>query len=326
MAPDQLQTTATKADAQPGPRKALGRGLEALLPSPAPPTDAIRRISVSLIDPSPFQARHHFDPEHLQGLAESITTHGVIQPVVVREAGERYILIAGERRWRASTLAGLPTVPAIVRQVPENEILELTLIENIQREDLNPIETAEAFARLARDAGLTHDQIAARTGKTRTTVTNFLRLLKLPAEVRDWVASGKLSMGHARALLAVPTQAAQKVLATRIVTQDLSVRQTEHLVKPTPDGSQNPLASIEKEALQDPNVQAAIQEMERALGTRVRIVGNDIRGRIVIEYYSSEDIDRIYNHIVRKHSRNASATLNKTSLSADSVVEARKSD
>ena len=296
MSADSVHKTTTKADAQAGPRRALGRGLDALLPS----TDAIQRIPVAQIDPSPFQTRHHFDPERLHELAASISTHGLIQPVVVQTAGARYILIAGERRWRASTLAGLATVPAIVRQVPKNESLELTLVENIQREDLNPIEMAEAFARLWREAGLTHDQIAARTGKSRATVTNFMRLLKLPSEVRDWVASGKLSMGHARALLAIPTQEAQKAMASRIVAQDLSVRQTEHLVKPTEEASRTPPASLEKDVLQDPNVQAAIQEMERALGTRVRIVGNDNRGRIVIEYYSSEDIDRIYHHIVRK--------------------------
>ena len=299
MKSDQIQAPAAKPENQPGPRRALGRGLEALLPSTGP-TDAIRRIPVSQIDPNPYQARRHFHPERLREMAESIRTHGVVQPVVVRKAGERFLLIAGERRWRATALAGVGTVPAIVREIPEKDVLELTLIENIQREDLNPIEIAEAFARLAREAALTHEQIAARTGKDRATVTNFLRLLKLPAEVRERLDAGELSMGHARALLTLPTEAAQKALAARIVAQGLSVRQTEALAKPAHGAVPKSLAFIEKEAVQDPNVQAAVQEMERALGTRVRIVGDDLKGKIVIEYYSSEDIDRIYGVIVGK--------------------------
>jgi len=299
MESDQVQAAAAKPQTQPGPRRALGRGLEALLPSAAP-TDAIRQIPVSQIDPNPHQARRHFHPERLREMAESIRAHGVVQPVVVRKAGERFLLIAGERRLRATVLAGSASIPAIVREVPEKDVLELTLIENIQREDLNPIEIAEAFARLAREAALTHEQIAARTGKDRATVTNFLRLLKLPAEVRERLDSGELSMGHARALLTLPTEAAQKALAARIVRQALSVRQTEALAKSAHGAAPKSLASIRKEALLDPNVQAAIHEMERALGTRVRIVGDDLKGKIVIEYYSSEDLDRIYNHIVRK--------------------------
>src|ERR1035437_4546643 len=155
MESDQIQAAAAKSENQPGPRRALGRGLEALLPSAAP-TDAIRRIPVTQIDPNPYQARRHFHPERLREMAESIRTHGVVQPVVVRKAGERFLLIAGERRWRATALAGVATIPAIVREVAEKDVLELTLIENIQREDLNPIEIAEAFARLANEAAMTH--------------------------------------------------------------------------------------------------------------------------------------------------------------------------
>jgi ParB family chromosome partitioning protein len=298
MESDQIQAASAKPENQPSPRRALGRGLEALLPAAAP-AEAIRRIPVSQIDPNPYQARRHFHPERLREMAESIRAHGVVQPVVVRKAGERFLLIAGERRLRATILAGSPSIPAIVREVAEKEVLELTLIENIQREDLNPIEVAEAFARLAREASMTHEQIAARTGKDRATVTNFLRLLKLPAEVRERLDSGELSMGHARALLTLPTEAAQKALAARIIALGLSVRQTEALAKSAPGGRAKTLGSLEKEALRDPNVQAAIQEMERALGARVRIVGNDLQGKIVIEYHSDEDLDRIYHHIVR---------------------------
>jgi ParB family chromosome partitioning protein len=197
-------------------------------------------------------------------------------------------------------MAGIDTIPAIVREVPEQQVPELTLIENIQREDLDPIETAEAFARLASDSALTHEQIATRTGKDRATVTNFLRLLKLPADVRERVAAGQLSMGHARALLALPSEAAQRALATRIVAQGLSVRQTEALVKshrsePLDERSKGPKPDVHI----DPNVSAAIQEIERVLGTRVRIIEKGNRGKIEIEYYSQEDLDRIYEAIVK---------------------------
>jgi ParB family chromosome partitioning protein len=257
---------------------------------------------VSQIDPNPHQARQHFDAERLRELAESIRAHGVIQPIVVKHINDRYMLIAGERRWRAATLAGLETIPAIVRNVPDRQVLELTLIENIQREDLNPIETAEAFARLTSEAGLTHEQISQRTGKDRATVTNFLRLLKLPEEVRRRVATGELSLGHARALLTLPTEAQQKTTAERTIAQGLSVRQLETIIQM---GTGRPKKSVTvngilKAALQDPNVQAAVQEMERALGTRVRLIGDDLHGRIIIEYHSSEDLDRIWDLIVGK--------------------------
>ena len=294
-------------DNQPSRGRALGRGLDALLPSAPPPSqgapqgESIRQIPVAHIDPNPFQPRRNFDLVRLQELAESIKMHGILQPVVVRKSvgpGGRFLLIAGERRLRAAALAGVPTISAIVRDVPDNAVLELTLVENIQREDLNPIETAEAFASLASIANLTHEQIAVRTGKDRATVTNFLRLLKLPEEVRDRVASGTLSMGHARAILAVPTQEGQKSLATRIVTQGLSVRQAEAITKDKGGKSKNPITTAWNEAHKDPNVVAAVQELERVLGTRVRLVGDDTHGKIIIEYYHSEDLSRIYDLIL----------------------------
>lgn len=294
-------------DNPPSRSRALGRGLDALLPPAAPTSqgapqgESIRQIPVTHIDPNPFQPRRNFDPVRLQELATSIKLHGILQPIVVRKSvgpGDRFLLIAGERRLRAATLAGVPTIPSIVRDVPDNAVLELTLIENIQREDLNPIETAEAFARLASIANLTHEQIAERTGKDRATVTNFLRLLKLPEEIRDRVATGALSMGHARAILAVPTQEGQKSLATRIVTQGLSVREAEAVTKQEGGKSKNPITALWTDAWKDPNVVAAIQELERVLGTRVRLVGDDMHGKIIIEYYHSEDLDRIYNLIM----------------------------
>ncbi len=292
---DSSATATPKKAVQSASRRGLGRGLEALLP-PAASAEGMKRIELSRIDPSPHQSRRHFHTEGMAELAGSIKLHGVIQPSVGRSNGQRYVLIAGERRWRACALAGLTTVPAIVRDVQDNELPELTLIENIQREDLNPIEMAVAFSRLGREHQLSHEQIASRTGKDRATVTNVLRLLRLPDEVRRRVASGELSMGHARALLALPDEAAQKALAARIVAQGLSVRQTEALTSPRRVSKPKPVAVIP-----DPNVRAAVQDMERALGTRVRMVGKGKRGKIEIEYYSQQDLDRIYSVIVGQH-------------------------
>ena len=279
-------------------RRGLGRGLDALLPpshGPAPTAgDAIRQIGVSAISPNPHQPRQQFHPERLQELANSIRMHGIVQPVVVRKQGEKYMLIAGERRWRAASLAGLPTLPAIVKDVPDNQVLEITLIENIQREELNPVEVAEALARLASEANLTHEQIAERTGKDRVTVTNHLRLLKLPEEVRKRVASGELSMGHAKVLMGLTSEESQKTLAARIVAQGLSVRQTESLAKGEPQKTITHKA-IQTQAVQDPNVAAAVREIERTLGTRVRMQGDDLSGKIIIEYHSPDDLDRIYS-------------------------------
>ena len=291
-------------------RRGLGRGLDALLPSTPPaqppmavslPADAVRQIPVASITPNTYQPRTIFKPERLRELADSIRVHGVMQPIVVRKDGEKYMLIAGERRWRASTLAGLVTVPAIVREVPTNQILELTLIENIQREDLNPIETAEAFQRLATEANLTHDQIAERTGKDRSTVTNLLRLLKLPAEVRSRIVAGEISLGHAKVLLGLSSEAVQKSLAARVVAQGLSVRQLEEVAKTATEaaeqGSGKP-GEAGKAKPVDPNVRAALMEVERMLGARVHLKGNHKKGRLIIEYNSADELDRIYSRIV----------------------------
>ena len=278
-------------------RRGLGRGLDALLPVRPEPAissgETVRQIGISAISPNPQQPRQQFHPERLQELADSIKVHGIVQPVVVRRQGEKYLLIAGERRWRAASLAGLPTVPAIVRDVPDNQILEITLIENIQREELNPVELAEALARLASEANVTHEQIAERTGKDRITVTNHLRLLKLPEEIRMRIGSGELTMGHAKVLMGLASGESQKILAARIVAQGLSVRQTEMLAKEQPRKT-NISKTLQTQAPQDPNVLAALREIERTLGTRVRLIGNDGRGKIVIEYHSSDDLDRIY--------------------------------
>jgi ParB family chromosome partitioning protein len=294
-------------------RKALGKGLSALLPARAqtplkseqkplavPSANAgVTELPIDSIEPNPVQPRTIFQAEKLEELAQSIRSNGIIQPLIVQRIADRFQLVAGERRWRAARLAGLTHVPAIVREFASERLLEVALIENIQREDLNPIELAEALERLVRDHNLSHEDIGRRTGKDRSTVTNLLRLLKLPKEIQILVAEHRLSMGHARAILGLPTEDMQKDLAQRTVAQGLSVRQVERLIQMT-TSHREPAAALEKpEPVPDPNVTAATRELESALGTRVRIVSqsND-RGRIEIEYFSFEDLDRIYNQII----------------------------
>jgi ParB family transcriptional regulator, chromosome partitioning protein len=289
-------------------RKALGKGITALLsnrthPLPAelgPPQpergESALSISVESIDPNPLQPRRVFEAERLAELAQSIQMNGIIQPLVVRRFGERYQLVAGERRWRAAKLAGLNQVPVVIRDIPDDRLLEITLIENIQREDLNPIETATALSRMAEELSLTPDEVGRRTGKDRTTITNFTRLLQLPTDLQQFVADRKLSAGHARCLLALPNHELQRQAAQKAVQHQWSVRETERVTQKMIEGRQ-PKKPEDVEL--DPNVKAAIQEMQRVLGTRVRIVeGARRKGKIEIEYYSQEDLDRIYAVIV----------------------------
>lgn len=285
-------------------RKALGKGLSALLPvrrteaaAPAPamePTGAALEIPTDKIQANPLQPRQVFQPEKLDELAASIKANGIIQPVLVQKRGEQYQLIAGERRWRAAQIAGLPTIPAIVRDLADEKLLELALIENIQREDLNPIEVAQAFERLGKELRLSHEEIGQRTGKDRATITNLLRLLKLSEDIQLLVAEGRLSMGHARAILGLPTADLQWQVAERVIDEGMSVRQVEKLVQQLTKPPEEPAPAVEEQP-QDPNVKAAAQKLEHVLGTRVRIVEKSPkRGRIEIEYYSAEELDRIY--------------------------------
>lgn len=292
------------------PRKALGRGLSALLP-PRPDiastatAPAIAKVvdvlPVIQIRPNPKQPRVTFHDESLEELAASIKANGVIQPLVVQQDGDHYLLIAGERRWRAAQIAGLTEVPVVVRDYAPDRILEIALIENIQREDLNPIEVAEALARLVDDHHLTHEQVAERTGKDRASVTNLLRLLRLAQPVQQMVIAGQLALGHARALLSLDEEATQIDTAITVVTEGLSVRATEQLVKKakkldTLIASVGQTQEQEKpEVPIDPNVKAAVEELERHLGTRVRLVPKtDERGRLEIEYYSKAELQRLY--------------------------------
>jgi len=295
-------------------RKALGKGLSALLPSrsqtsgasaavaPAPASAAAAKPStlpLGQIQPNPMQPRTHFNSDGLEELAASIRANGIIQPLIVRRLGDGYQIVAGERRWRAARLAELEEVPVVIQDVADRSMLELALIENIQREDLNPIETAHAFERLGRELGLSQEEIGRRTGKDRTSIANIVRLLKLPKEVQLLVAERRLSMGHARAILGLPTAEEQIQVAEKAVALGLSVRQIEAQVQEMTSDRAKSGPGSRRETAQDPNVRAAAEELERVLGTRVRIVeSSEQRGRIEIEYYSQAELDRLYQQIV----------------------------
>lgn len=278
-------------------RKALGRGLSALLREVETAATPIEHVPLDLIDPNPFQPRRAFPDAAIKGLADSIRRSGVVQPVLLRRYDARYQLVAGERRWRAARQAGLEAVPAVVRDLGDREALELALTENLLRADLNPLEIANAFATLQEKFNLRHEEIADRLGVNRTTVTNTMRLLRLPSSVQEMLANGEISAGHARALLTLDSAAGQAQLAQMIVKQALSVRQVEAMVAVREAKSAQKLDS--RAAKPDPNTRAAISELERSLGTRVRIVGSEARGRIEISYFSGEDLNRIYQWIVR---------------------------
>ena len=278
-------------------RPALGKGLSALIPdAPEPPRTGAVDVDIDLISPSDHQPRVTLDDEKLDELAASIRSNGIIQPILVRRTGGTYRIIAGERRWRAAQRAGLLKVPVVVRNVPDGadrQLLELALVENLQRENLNPIDEALAYQRLADEFGLTQEQIAAAVGKDRTSVANYLRLLRLPDEVRGALASGALSMGHARALLALPDAAAQRHAARDVVARSLSVRDTESLAKK--------LAAPPRPAAAPPAVdvhtRAAEERLRFALGTKVRIARRRTGGVIEIGFGSEEELNRLYEQL-----------------------------
>src|SRR6266702_8074102 len=288
-------------------RNVLGRGLDTLLPSnrpamaavaPQPHGESVREIAVELIDRNPYQTRMRFDEIALAELAESIKSSGVIQPVMVRpQPNGRFQLIAGERRWMASQKAGKATIPAIAKNVSNEQAMEITIIENLQREDLNAMEQARAYERLGREFGLTQEQMAQRTGKDRSSVSNFLRLLKLPPEVQQMVESEKLTFGHAKALMGLDSPEAILKLAQRAAQLSMSVRQVEGAVA----NLMNPAEKIEApERKVDPNVREAERELERALGVKVQITDRNGRGRIQIDYKTLEDFDRVLDALGAK--------------------------
>jgi ParB family chromosome partitioning protein len=284
-------------------RPALGRGLSALIPDAAgdaPPRDKPFEIDLDRLTPNPQQPRSVFDEASLENLAQSIRSNGIIQPILARPARTRtgagdirFEIIAGERRWRAAQRAGLLKVPVIVRDVSDDRLLEVALVENIQRDDLNPIEEASAYRRLADELHLTQDAIAAAVGKDRSSVANTLRLLRLPGEVRNLVSDGSLSMGHARALLALESPAAQRQLARDIVARGLSVRETEALAKRQGE----PAAAAKPERKKDPNTRSAEEKLRLSLGTHVEIVRKGKGGRIEITFTNEGELNRIFERL-----------------------------
>jgi len=296
-------------------KRALGRGLSALIPQaapppsaaaaavvvppepPAPPKGSVLKLPIEAIHRDTLQPRRHFDEEKLRELTESIKAQGVLMPVLVRKDGDGYKIIAGERRWRASQLAGLHEIPAIVREVTEVEAFELALVENLQRADLNPMEEAEGYHRLVEEFGLTQELVAQRVGKERSTVANALRLLGLPPEVKEMVAVGHLSAGHARALLGVPRIPEMNELAQQVAARKLSVRDTEKLVQQAKGTKAKDSGKPQK---QSPQVKALTEELQRILGTKVRLVEKSSgKGTIEVDYFSYDDLDRILK-VLRK--------------------------
>ena len=287
-------------------RRALGKGLESLLPRAhapaAAPTEGEggrpREIPLDQIDPNPYQTRTQMDEQQLSELAASVAANGVVQPILVRpQPNGRFQLIAGERRWRASQIAGKTTIPAILRQVSDEQAMEITIVENLQRADLNPMEQARAFERLSREFHMTQEQMATRTGKDRATVSNFLRLLRLPNSVQTRVESGQLSFGHARTLLAFEHAEEIEKAAQRICALSLSVRQTENYVQ----GLLHPEKAEKKEPKQappvDPNVREVQEQLQRALGLKVHIEDHSGRGKVIIEYSKLEDFDTLLEQL-----------------------------
>jgi ParB family chromosome partitioning protein len=311
-------------------RNALGRGLSALIrePEPQPPqqppepapavagstsagmstgtaaavapariSEGLLQVDIDLIDPSPYQPRTYFREQALEELAQSIRTSGIIQPLVVRKIGNRYQLIAGERRWRAAQRAPIGRVPVVVRDVPEETALEMALVENLQREDLNPIEQARAFERLIEEFSLTQEEVAERTGKDRATIANSLRLLKLEETIQDMLEEGRLSAGHARALLSINDPKERYDLARRIARGGMTVRQVERLAARATRTRPTPTITVV-----DPNTKAAIEEIQRKFGTKVFVM--PLRpgrpGQVIFEYYDSSDLTRLYDQLMRE--------------------------
>lgn len=278
-------------------KRGLGRGLSALIPgSNLEQGDKSGEIRLDEIVPNPYQPRRVFDQGKLDELAESVKKHGVLQPIVVRKAGEKYEIVVGERRFRAAQQAGLETIPAIVREYDDRDMMQIALVENLQREDLNPIEEAEGYRRLIDEFGLTQEELGAVLGKSRSAIANTLRLLKLDPFVQENVSRGTLSMGHARALLALESPADQVRACRKVVEEGLSVRQTEELVKRLLTPAQR--VKHRKESVRDPNIVEIEDRLKRSLGTQVRIKPGQKRSVIEIEYYSQEDLERILERVL----------------------------
>jgi ParB family chromosome partitioning protein len=282
-------------------RPALGKGLSALIPDAPEPRVGPLEVDVDRLMPNALQPRAHLDDARLEELARSIKANGVIQPIIVRKTGDRFQIIAGERRWRAAQKAGLLRVPVVVRDVvpgQERSLLEMALVENIQRENLNPIDEALAYRRLSDEFHLTQEDIATAVGKDRASVANFVRLLKLPDEIRADVAAGTLSLGHARALLALVNEADQRRLARDVIARHLSVRETESLAKKIAEGAKPSVEPAPRPV--DVHTRAAEDRLRLGLGTRVRIIRQGTRGRIEIDFTSEEELIRIFEQLTQR--------------------------
>lgn len=284
-----------------GPKRALGRGLGALIPS-APAAERpsnrpqVLQIAIEEIERDERQPRQHFDGARLEELASSIRTKGIVQPILVRRDGSRYRIIAGERRWRAAQLAGLREVPVIVREASAKEAFEIALIENLQREDLNPIEEAEGYKRLIDEHGLTQELVAQRVGKDRSSVTNALRLLHLPKDIKAALTGGELNMGHARALLGIADTDAMRRAAGEVMGKKLNVRATEDLVRKLKHGK-TPSAKKREESAQ---VRSLVDSIQKSLGTKARIIDKGGKGRLELDFYSYDDLDRILARLLER--------------------------
>ena len=277
-------------------RKALGKGINALIPEfemgvPEKETSLVTELLIDEISPNQFQPRNYFDDEKLAELVASIKSHGVLQPVVVQRADSGFELIVGERRWRASKKLGLKKIPAVIREVNDAQSLEIAIIENIHRQDLNPIEEAEAYARLSTEFELTQEMVAEKVGKSRTAIANILRLLKLSRTIKEDLITGKISMGHARALLGLEDSNQRESLRKEIFKQDLTVRQTESRVKKIKRGGMQKLAS--PNASKNIFIKDLERDLARRLGTKVDITPKKKGGKLIVTYYSNEDLERI---------------------------------
>ena len=284
-------------------RQPLGRGISALLgdSQPLAPATAPNELDIDLIEPNPQQPRTRFAEADLDELAASIRVNGIVQPIVVRPVGGRYQIVAGERRWRAAQRAGMRRLPAIVRAIPDEKLLELALVENIQRQELNPIEEAEAYRKLIEHVGLTQEQVAERVGKERTLITTVMRLLKLPKDVQRHIIEGHLSLSHGRALLMTDDPKVQSTVAQRAIDHDLSVRETEKAVKRGRHEPAGPGTVRKSIITKDANLRAAETKLVRRFGTAVRITPNGKKpgGKIEIEYYGNDDLERIYDQLIK---------------------------
>lgn len=278
--------------------KGLGRGLDALLPQMESDENSIQQVSVRQLRPNPYQPRKTFSTEGLEELTESIRQHGMIQPILVRKSLHGYEIVAGERRWRAAKMARLKTVPVVVKEFSDEQVMEIALIENLQREDLNALEIAQAYDKLMQTFGLTQEELAAKVGKSRPHVANFLRLLQLPPQVQEMLSSGEVSMGHARALLGLADEQAQIRWAETVVREKMSVRQLEEEIqKQRQNVSRETLRK--KQPARSTNVINIEEVLRQSLGTSVRIKTGKKRGRIEIDFYSEEDLNRIIEQILQ---------------------------